>query len=166
MRYLFLPLLALTVGCSTTEQYAMVDANVQGEKIIQGVILEDDRHIRSFIGQDPLSFEEVDMCDDLAYQAYNGPLSHRRNLTGSIGTCNRKSGVCAIYWLEDDVCDIIDTAEIAEDRRNRPVRPKKSKLQELQDAVDHCYSGAPKFGPQPPCEMLEDMYFDELEKQR
>ena len=164
MKYFILPLLALTVGCTTTEQYAMVDATVQGERISQSVILEDNRHIRSFIGQDPLTFDEMEMCDDLEYQAYHGPLSHRRNLTGSIGTCNRQTGICAIYWLEDDVCDITDTSDVAVDKRRQP--PQKSKLQQLQDAIDHCYSGAPKFGPQAPCEMYEEMYLDELQKQK
>ena len=164
MRFLLLPVLALTVGCTTTEKYAMYEANIQGVKISQSVVLEDNRHIRSFIGQDPLTFDEIEICDDLEYQAYNGPLSWRRNLTGSIGTCDRKSGICAIYWLEDDVCDIIDTADIAVDRRYQPPRPKKSKIEQLQDAIDHCYSGAPKFGPQAPCEMYEDLLWQEMEK--
>jgi len=164
MRYLLMPLLALAVGCSTTEQYAY-RINTAIDTTPTDVEFNTPPN-KSLIGQGAITFPEVDLCADLEYQAYHGPLSHRRNLTGSIGTCDRQSGVCAVYWLEYDACDIIDTADIAEDRRNRPVRPKKSKLQELQDAVDHCHSGAPKFGPQPPCEMLEDMYFNELEKQR
>ena len=111
-----------------------------------------------------ITLPEVDLCADLEYQAFHGPLSNRRNLTGSIGTCDRQSGVCAVYWLEYDACDIIDTADIAVDRRYQPTRPKKSKIEQLQDAIDHCYSGAPKFGPQPPCEMYEDMLEKELMK--
>lgn len=120
-------------------------------------------HPRSKIGQDPITFNETLLCHHLEDQAWNGPLSWRKNLTGSIGTCDRETGVCAIYWLDTDLCDVIDTAAIAVDRRLFPPRPKKSRIEELQDAVNHCYSGAPKFGPQAPCEMYENMLEKELQ---
>lgn len=120
-------------------------------------------HPRSKIGQDPITFNEVTMCNHLEDQAWNGPLSWRKNLTGSIGTCDRETGVCAIYWLDTELCDVIDTADIAVDRRLYPPRPKKSRIEELQDAIDHCYSGAPQFGPQAPCEMYENMLEKELQ---
>ena len=163
MRYLLLPLLALTVGCSTTEQYAYrINTSMTDIPIPQ--VEYNTPPNKSMNGQGAITFTEVEMCQDLEYQAYHGPLSHRRNLTGSIGTCDRKSGVCAVYWLEYDACDIIDTADFAVDRRNQPTRPKKSKIEQLQDAIDYCYSGAPKFGPQPPCGMYEDMLEKELMK--
>ena len=162
MRYLLLPLLALTVGCSTTEQYAY-RINTAIDTTPTDVEF-DAQPNKSRSGQGAITFSEVDLCADLEYQAYHGPLSNRRNLTGSIGTCDRQTGVCAVYWLEYDACDIIDTAEMAEDRRYQPTRPKKSKIEQLEDAIDHCYSGAPKFGPQPPCEMYEDMLEKELMK--
>ena len=163
MKYLILPLLALTVGCSTTEQYAMYDAEIASTQIVQAVTLPD-YHPRSVIGQDPITWDEVQMCDDLRYQADYGPLSNRVNNTGSIGTCSPKSGSCVIYWIDTDLCDVIEKHEPPVKRAS--TEPPKSRLQQLQDAVDHCYSGAPKFGPQPPCEMLEDMYWDELQKER
>ena len=165
MKYFILPVLALTVGCSTTEQYAMVDATVQGEKISQSVVLEDNRHIRSLIGQDPITFDEIQLCDELRYEADYGPLSDRINNTGSIGACSKKTGGCAVLWLDTDTCDIIENYQtLIPSQVER--RPQKSRLQQLQDAIDHCYSGEPKFGPQAPCEMLEDMYWDEQQKQR
>ena len=162
MRYLLLPLLALAVGCSTTEQYAY-RINTAIDTTPTDVEFNTPPN-KSLIGQGAITFPEVDLCADLEYQAYHGPLSNRRNLTGSIGTCDRQTGVCAVYWLEYDACDIIDTADVAVDRRNQPTRPKKSKIQQLEDAIDHCYSGAPKFGPQAPCEMYEDMLEKELMK--
>lgn len=162
MKYLVLPLLALTVGCTTTEQYAY-RINTAIDTTPTDVEFNAPPN-KSRTGQGAITFTEVDLCADLEYQAYHGPLSNRRNLTGSIGTCDRQTGVCAVYWLEYDACDIIDTADIAVDRRIQPARPKKSKIQQLEDAIDHCYSGAPKFGPQPPCEMYEDMLEKELMK--
>lgn len=114
-------------------------------------------HPRSKIGQDPITFNETLLCHHLEDQAWNGPLSWRKNLTGSIGTCDRETGVCAIYWLDTDLCDVIDTADIAVDlRKTRPLTAGQ-KLQNMQDAVDSCYNdtGKPRFGPQPPCETLE-----------
>ena len=163
MKYLALPLLALTVGCSTTEQYAMYDAEIASTQIAQAVTLPD-YHPRSTIGQDPITGDEVQMCDNLRHEAYHGPLSHRVNNTGSIGTCSRTSGSCVIYWIDTDLCDVIENHEPLVKRAS--TKPSKSRLQQLQEAVDHCYSGAPKFGPQAPCELLEDMYWDELQKQR
>ena len=162
MRYLLLPLLALIVGCSTTEQYAY-RINTAIDTTPTDVEFNTPPN-KSLTGMGAITLPEVDLCADLEYQAFHGPLSNRRNLTGSIGTCDRQSGVCAVYWLEYDACDIIDTADIAVDRRYQPTRPKKSKIEQLQDAIDHCYSGAPKFGPQPPCEMYEDMLEKELMK--
>lgn len=162
MRYLLLPLLALTVGCSTTEQYAY-RINTAIDTTPTDVEFNAPPN-KSRSGQGAITFTEVDLCADLEYQAYHGPLSNRQNLTGSIGTCDRQTGVCAVYWLEYDACDIIDTADIAVDRRYQPTRPKKSKIEQLEDAIEHCYSGAPKFGPQPPCEMYEDMLEKELMK--
>ena len=165
MRFLLLPLLALTVGCTTTEQYGY-RINTAMTDIPIPVVEYNTPPNKSMNGQGAITFPEVELCADLEYQAYHGPLSHRRNLTGSIGTCDRQTGVCAVYWLEYDACDIIDTADIAVDRRYQQPKPKKSKIEQLQDAINHCYSGAPKFGPQAPCEMYEDMYWDEVEKQR
>ena len=162
MRYLLLPLLALTVGCTTTEQYAY-RVNTAIDTTPTDVKFNTPPN-RSRTGQGAITFPEVDLCTDLEYQAYHGPLSNRRNLTGSIGTCDRQTGVCAVYWLEYDACDIIDTADIAVDRRYQLPRPKKSKIEQLEDAIDHCYSGEPKFGPQAPCEMYVDMLEKELMK--
>lgn len=139
---------------------------VQGTTFPQEVELPME-HPRSKIGQDPITYNEVTMCHHLEDQAWNGPLSHRRNLSGSIGTCDPKSGVCAIYWLDTGLCDIIDTATLAVDRRNMPPRTKLTKqqrIQELEDAIEHCYSGAPKFGPQAPCEMYEKQLEEEWMK--
>jgi hypothetical protein len=160
MRYLLLPLLALIVGCSTTEQYAY-RINTAIDTTPTDVEFNAPPN-KSRSGQGAITFTEVDLCADLEYQAYHGPLSNRRNLTGSIGTCDRQTGICAVYWLEYDACDITDTADIAVDKRIQPTRPKKSKIEQLQDAIDYCYSGAPKFGPQAPCEMYEDMLEKEL----
>ena len=162
MKYFILPLLVLIVGCSTTEQYAY-RVNTAIDTTPTDVEFNTPPN-KSRTGQGAITFPEVELCADLEYQAYHGPLSHRRNLTGSIGTCDRQTGVCAVYWLEYDACDIIDTADIAVDRRYQPPRPKKSKIEQLQDAIDHCYSGAPKFGPQAPCEMYEDQLWQEMEK--
>ena len=162
MKYFLLPLLALIVGCSTTEQYAY-RINTAIDTTPTDVVFNTPPN-KSRTGQGAITFSEVDLCADLEYQAYHGPLSHRRNLTGSIGTCDRQTGVCAVYWLEYDACDIIDTADIAVDRRYQLPRPKKSKIEQLEDAIDHCYSGAPKFGPQAPCEMYVDMLERELMK--
>ncbi|MCP4831739.1 MAG: hypothetical protein GY886_05945 [Gammaproteobacteria bacterium] len=157
MRYLLLPLLALTVGCTTSNQYAMRE---KAQRVSQNVVLED-HHPRSVIGQDPITWDEVDLCDDLAYQAYNGPLSNRQNLGGSIGTCSAKTGNCAIYWLDTGLCDVVDKIRY---EINPVPKPKKSKIEQLQDAIDHCHSSEPKFGPQPPCEMFEDQLWREMEK--
>ena len=165
MKYLILPLLALTVGCSTTEQYAMYEANIPGVQIAQRVELEDTRHIRSMIGQDPITFDEIQLCDELRYEADYGPLSNRMNTGGSIGACSKKTGGCAVLWIETNVCDIIENTQmIVPDQVEQ--RPYRTRLEQLQDAIDHCYSSEPKFGPQAPCDMLEDMYWNELQKQR
>lgn len=159
MRYLLFPLLALILGCTTTDQYAMRE---KAQRVSQNVILED--HLpRSAIGQDPITQDEVDLCNDLAHQAYNGPLSNRQNLGGSIGTCSAKTGNCAIYWLNTGFCDVVD--KITYEIKPTP-KPRKSRIQQLWDAIEYCYSGEPKFGPQPPCEMYEDMYWNEVQKQR
>ena len=161
MRYLLFPVLSLSVGCTTTDQYSMYDAQIASTQIAQIVALPD-YHPRSVIGQDPITWDEVQMCDDLRYQADYGPLSNRVNNTGSIGTCSPKTGSCVIYWIDTDLCDVIEKAEPPV--RRVSTEPPKSRIQQLQEAVDHCYSGAPKFGPQPPCEMLEDMLEKELMK--
>lgn len=120
-----------------------------------------DYHPRSTIGQDPITASEVNMCVDLQYQADWGPLSHRRNLSGSIGTCSPKTGVCAVYWLDTGLCDIIEQIP-KQARKPRQKLTKQQRIQELEDAIEHCYSGAPKFGPQAPCEMYEKMLEKEL----
>ena len=164
MRHLLLlTALVLATGCTTTEQYGYRINTAMTDIPIPEVEYNTPPN-KSMNGQGAITFTEVELCADLEYQAFNGPLSHRRNLTGSIGTCDRQTGVCAVYWLEYDACDIIDTADIAVDRRYQPPKPKKSKIEQLQDAIDHCYSGEPKFGPQAPCEMYEDMLEKELMK--
>ena len=127
---------------------------IGGETLDQDVELPY-HHPRSKIGQDPITYNETVMCHHLEDQAWNGPLSHRRNLTGSIGTCDRKTGVCAIYWLDTDICDVVDTANLAVDRRRMRPPTAAQKLQNMHDAVDACNDGTPKFGPQIPCETLE-----------
>ena len=134
---------------------------IGGETLDQGVELPY-HHPRSSIGQDPITYNETSMCHHLEDQAWNGPLSHRRNLTGSIGTCDRKTGVCAIYWLDTDICDIVDTANLAVDRRRMKPRSKAQRILDLQESIEHCYSGAPQFGPQQPCERIEEMLKKEL----
>ena len=143
----------------------MYEANIPGVKIAQRVELEDTRHIRSMIGQDPITFDEIQLCDELRYEADYGPLSNRMNTGGSIGACSKKTGGCAVLWIETNVCDIIENTQmIVPDQVEQ--RPYRTRLEQLQDAIDHCYSGNPKFGPQAPCDMLEDMYWNELQKQR
>lgn len=159
MRYLLLLLLALTVGCTTTEQYEM---RQKIQPVSQNVWL-DDYHPRSLIGQDPLTWEEVQLCDDLAYQAYHGPLSNRENLSGSIGTCSAKTGNCAIFWYDTGLCDVVDQIKY---EINPAPKPQKSKIDQLQEAVDHCHSGAPKFGPQAPCDMLENQLWEEITREK
>jgi len=162
---LILSAIVLAQGCTTTEQYgyriktAMTDTPIP-------VVEYNTPANKSMNGQSAITVSEVNMCADLEYQAFNGPLSHRRNLTGSIGTCDRQSGICAVYWLEYDACDIIDTADIAVDRRlYRPPTPQE-KLDKLFQGVENCYHGGkPRFGPQAPCEVLEAEYYNELEKQ-
>jgi len=163
MRYLLFPVLSLSVGCTTTDQYSMYDAQIASTQIAQIVALPD-YHPRSVIGQDPITWDEVQMCDDLRYQADYGPLSNRVNNTGSIGTCSPKTGSCVIYWIDTDLCDVIENAEPPV--RRVSTEPPKSRIQQLQDAVDHCYSGATKFGPQPPCEMLEDQLWEEITREK
>ena len=162
MRFLLVPVLALTIGCSTTEQYAYRT----GTTIQLPEVEFDNQPNNSRNKQGPITFTEVSLCHELEYQAYNGPLSWRRNLTGSIGTCDRKSGICAVYWLEYDACDIIDTADMVVDKRAyRPPTPQE-KLDNLYQAMEDCYNGGmPRFGPQAPCEVLEAQYIKELEKQ-
>jgi hypothetical protein len=133
---------------------------IKGERFPQMMELPY-HHPRSMIGQDPITADEVNMCVDLQWQADWGPLSHRRNLSGSIGTCSPKTGVCAVYWLDTGLCDIIEQMP-KQAMKPRPKLTKQQRLQQLQDAIDHCYSGAPKFGPQAPCEMYEDMLEKEL----
>ncbi len=136
---------------------------IGGEVLTQDVELPY-HHPRSKIGQDPITYNEAVMCEDLEYQAWNGPLSHRKNLTGSIGTCDRKTGVCAVYWLDTDICDVLDTATVAVDKRKMKPRSKWQRILDLQESIDHCYSGAPKFGPQQPCERIEAMLEKEMNK--
>ena len=120
-----------------------------------------DYHPRSTIGQDPITAAEVNMCVDLQYQADWGPLSHRRNLSGSIGTCSPRTGVCAVYWLDTGLCDIIEQIP-KQARKPRPKLTKQQRIQQLEESIEHCYSGAPKFGPQAPCEMYEQILEKEL----
>ena len=121
-----------------------------------------DYHPRSTIGQDPITADEVNMCVDLQWQADWGPLSHRRNLSGSIGTCSPRTGVCAVYWLDTGLCDIIEQVP-KQALKPRPKLTKQQRIQELEDAIEHCYSPVPKFGPQAPCEMFEQMLEKELQ---
>lgn len=153
---------SLIVGCSTTEQYSMMEARTSPEVISQSTTLPEYQHI-SKIGQDPLTTDEVKICDDLRYQAEHGPLSNAKNRSGSIGTCSSKTGSCFVYWLEPQTCDVVDkiTYTIVPSPKT-----KKSTLQSLEQAVDHCYSDLPKFGPQPSCDMLEEMYWNELRKEK
>ena len=160
---LVLTAMVLATGCTTTEQYGYRINTAMTDIPIPQVEYNTPAN-KSMNGQGVVTQSEANLCADLEYQAFNGPLSHRRNLTGSIGTCDRQTGICAVYWIEYDACDIIDTADIAVDRRLYPPRPKKSKIEQLQDAIDHCYSGEPKFGPQAPCEMYEDQLWQEMEK--
>jgi hypothetical protein len=136
---------------------------IKGERFPQMMELPY-HHPRSMIGQDPITADEVNMCADLQWQADWGPLSHRRNMSGSIGTCSPKAGVCAVYWLDTGLCDILDTATVATHRQPRPKLTKQQRIQQLEDAIDHCYSGAPKFGPQAPCEMYEKQLEEEFMK--
>jgi hypothetical protein len=152
-----LPLLLLVIA---------IDANagkIKGETLPQEVELPY-HHPRSKIGQDPITYNETNMCLHLEDQAWNGPLSHRRNLSGSIGTCDRKTGVCAVYWLDTGLCDILDTATVATRRQPRPRLTRNQRIQNLQDALNHCHSGVPKFGPQQPCENIEARLEEEMMK--
>ena len=162
---LILSAIVLAQGCTTTEQYGY-RINTAMTDIPIPVVEYNTPANKSMNGQSAITVSEVNLCADLEYQAFNGPLSHRRNLTGSIGTCDRQSGICAVYWLEYDACDIIDTADIAIDRRlYRPPTPQE-KLDKLFQGVENCYEGGkPRFGPQAACEVLEAEYYNELEKQ-
>ncbi len=166
MRYLvILSAIVLGTGCTTTEQYGY-RINTAMTDIPIPVVEYNTPPNKSMNGQGAITFTEVELCQDLEYQAFNGPLSHRRNLTGSIGTCDRQTGICAVYWLEYDACDIIDTADMAFDQRFYVPPTPQEKLDKLFQAVEDCYDGGkPRFGPQAPCEVLEDQYYNELEKQ-
>ena len=163
---LILSAIVLAQGCTTTEQYgyrintAMTDTPIP-------VVEYNTAPNKSMNGQGAITVSEANLCADLEYQAFNGPLSHRRNLTGSIGTCDRQTGICAVYWLEYDACDIIDTADIAVDRRFYVPPTPQEKLDKLLQGVVDCYDGSkPRFGPQAPCEVLEEQYYKELDKQQ
>lgn len=151
MRYFLLALMLVSTPA--------LGAKVKGDQVGEPIGLPD-YHPRSTIGQDPITADEVNMCVDLQWQADWGPLSHRRNQSGSIGTCSPK-GVCAVYWLDTGLCDIIEQIP-AVAKRPRPKLTKQQRIQQLEDAIEHCYSPTPKFGPQAPCEMYEDMLEKEL----
>ena len=163
---LVLTAMVLATGCTTTEQYGYRINTAMTDIPIPQVEYNTPAN-KSMNGQGVVTLSEANLCADLEYQAFNGPLSHRRNLTGSIGTCDRQTGICAVYWLEYDACDIIDTADIAVDRRFYTPPTAQEKLDSLYQAVEDCHNGGkPRFGPMAPCEVLEDQYYNELDKQQ